>query len=112
MTQPTLRCSGRSPWYNSASTDDAEQMDVTAGRLSKTVGVIVADAPERLVQLIDLGAGQEMLGFCMSFTVIVDIRPGGNVRDIEVDAVPRCQSMFAAFVHLINKVKGCRVQRH
>src|ERR1700721_1365310 len=47
--------------------DEGTQLEVTAGQLSETVGVIVADAPERLVQLIDVGAGQEMLGFCMSF---------------------------------------------
>ena len=37
----------------------------------------------------------------------------GNDRDSGVlDAVPRCQSTFPAFIQLINKVKGLRVQRH
>jgi hypothetical protein len=39
-------------------------------------------------------------------------RCGNDLDSGVLDAVPRCQSTFAAFVQLINKVKGLRVQRH
>jgi hypothetical protein len=45
------------------------QLAVTAGQLSENVGVTVTAAPEELVQLTEVGAGQEMFGFWVSFTV-------------------------------------------
>jgi hypothetical protein len=45
------------------------QLDVTAGQLSKTVGVTVTAAPAELVQLTEVGAGHEIFGFWVSFTV-------------------------------------------
>lgn len=44
------------------------QLDVTAGQLSKTVGVTLTAAPDELVQLTVCAAGHEIFGFCMSCT--------------------------------------------
>jgi len=54
--------------------DGGTQLDVTAGQLSNTVGVRFAAAPLELVHIIDCGAGQVMVGFCMSLTVTVALQ--------------------------------------